>query len=249
MRRRNASSDPDEIMARFFLEPKSWGENSTLLGDEAVHCARVLRAKIGDHIEVFDGAGHWCQAEITATSRSQIGLLLGETQHAPRPAVRVVLAQAVLKGKAMDWLIQKAVELGACEIQPLITDYTVVRPADAKEEKWQRAALEACKQCGQRYLPKVAKPMALRDYLTSERTGLKIVASLSEPRKRLREVIAEANETTEITFLVGPEGDLSATELDALIAAGFAPVDLGPQVLRSETAALFGLAAISYAVA
>lgn len=236
-------------MARFFLKPESWSESPTLTGDEAVHCARVLRGKAGDLIEIFDGAGRWASAEIISASKSQIELALGDIQHAPIPAVRMVLAQAVLKGKAMDWLIQKAVELGVSKIQPLITEHAVVKPAEAKAEKWQRAALEACKQCGQRYLPEVSEPLILGEYLAGGVPGLKIVASLAEPRKRLGDMVAESAPTSAVSYLVGPEGDFSSAELEAVIQAGFDPVDLGPQVLRSETAALFGLSVISYVFA
>lgn len=236
-------------MARFFLKPESWGDAAELVDDEAVHCSRVLRAKEGDTIEVFDGAGRWARAEITSLSRKRVGLALGDTEWCPKPPVQVVLAQAVLKGKAMDWLIQKSVELGVTSIQPLITEHTVVRPAEAKAEKWRRTALEACKQSGQRFLPEIDEPITLESFLEAKQPGLSIVAALAEPRKVLREVVAGGGAVERVTYLVGPEGDLSAGELEALVGRGFQPASLGNQVLRSETAALFGLAAIAYAFA
>jgi len=239
-------------MARFFLDPDSWGDPTELVGDEAVHCSRVLRAREGDTIEVFDGEGRWANAVITSVARNKIGLKIQEVQHAAKPAVRVVLAQAVLKGKAMDWLIQKAVELGVSAIQPLITDHTVVRPQDAKADKWRRATLEACKQSGQRFLPEVADPIDLGAFLEASQSNsgqLRVVAALAEPRKSLREVISEAEPAEEVIYLVGPEGDLTGAELDALRIKGFQAASLGAQVLRSETAALFGLVSLSYVFA
>ena len=236
-------------MARFFLEPESWGDHAELVGDEAVHCSRVLRAKEGDVIEVFDGAGRWARAEITSVDRNRVSLRLSNQESCPKPAVHVVLAQAILKGKAMDWLVQKSVELGVSSIQPLITEHTVVRPAEAKAEKWRRTALEACKQSGQRFLPEIGEPTTLKAFLENNHPGLSMVAALAEPRKLLREVVAGGGAVDHVTFVVGPEGDLSASELDALMSHGFEPASLGNQVLRSETAALFGLAAIAYVFA
>lgn len=236
-------------MARFFLHPDAWKDNAALSGDEAFHCARVLRAKVGDRIEVFDGKGRSAEAHIDSVSKSRIELSL-EHPHEASPAVPgVVLVQSVLKGKAMDWLIQKAVELGTSRIQPILTEHGVVRPGDAKPDKWRRVALEACKQCGQSFLPEVSEPLTLEEYLGQHVDGVRVVASLAEPRRALREVLADAGKAGVIHFAVGPEGDFSAGETQALLGAGFLPATLGSQVLRSETAALFGLAAISYAFA
>jgi 16S rRNA (uracil1498-N3)-methyltransferase len=201
-----------------------------------------------DRVSVFDGEGRTAEAEIVSLSRNRVGISLAETHVAAKPRVEIVLAQAVLKGKAMDWLIQKAVELGVSAIQPLITEHAVVRPDDAKAEKWSRVALEACKQCGQPYLPQVREPVWISDFLKQEQNGLKIVAALSAPRRSLRDVVGEAEGCTGITFAVGPEGDFSKIELEALISQGFQPASLGSQVLRSETAALFGLSAFCYAL-
>lgn len=235
-------------MPRFFLEPDAWGENAALTGDEAMHCARVMRVKPGEEIEVFDGAGRSATAEAISVSRDQVELALGEAEFRPQPKVRLVLVQAVIKGKAMDWLIQKAVELGASAIQPLITEHCVVKLKEAKAGKWRRAALEACKQCGQPFLPEIAEPVTLASFLESKPEGLRLVASLSNPRRPLREVVEEQAEPPVIQYVVGPEGDFSPRELADLTAADFQPVDLGPQTLRSETAALFGLSALRYGI-
>lgn len=235
-------------MPRFFLEPNAWGENAALAGDEAVHCARVMRVKPGEEIVVFDGAGRSATAEVISVSRDQVGLALGEAETWPQPKARLVLVQAVIKGKAMDWLIQKAVELGASAIQPLITERCVVKLTEAKARKWRRAALEACKQCRQPFLPEIAEPTTLASFLESRPEGLRLVASLSNPKRPLREVVEEQAESPVIHYVVGPEGDFSPQELADLTAADFQPVDLGPQTMRSETAALFGLSALRYGV-
>jgi 16S rRNA (uracil1498-N3)-methyltransferase len=150
-------------MARFFLSPDAWGEHATLTGDEAKHAAQVMRVRRGDHITVFDGAGRSTVAEVKEVSKSEIRLNLGEEVRRPllRPAIHLV--QAVPKGKTMDLIVQKAVELGVASIQPLISRRTVVQveeeDAGRKAAKWQRVALEACKQCGQDLLPLVEPPL------------------------------------------------------------------------------------------
>ncbi len=148
----------------------------------------------------------------------------------------------------MDLIVQKSVELGIAAIQPLVTRYTVVQPGDGKSEKWRRNALEACKQCGQDTLPDIAEPLTFEKWLVShaEIPGLKLIASLAPGAKPFREVLKNHPTTTQATLLVGPEGDFSAEETAAAIAAGFLPISLGSIVLRVETATIFCLSALRY---
>ena len=123
-------------MARFFLPPECWGGAAALTGDEAKHAAQVLRVRRGDRITVFDGAGRAAGAEILDVSKSEIRLSLGEVIQRPPLRPRVHLVQAVPKGKTMDLIVQKAVELGVASIQPLITRRTVVQvEADDADRK------------------------------------------------------------------------------------------------------------------
>ena len=158
------------------------------------------------------------------------------------------LAQAIPKGKTMDLIVQKAVELGAACIQPLVTRHTVVHPSEGKGGKWQRVALEACKQCGQDHLPVVPAAMNFDPWLArADRAGLCLFGSLAPGARPLREVLRETPQApARITVLVGPEGDFAPEETAAALAAGFTPVTLGPIVLRVETAALFCLSAVRY---
>jgi len=234
-------------MARFHLEPESWGETATLTGEEAKHCLRVLRARVGDRITVFDGLGRSADAEIVALSRDQARLKLGAITHEPPPAVEVVLGQAVLKGKAMELLLQKAVELGAHAIQPLLTRHAVAQPGQGKEDKWRRVVMEACKQCGRSRIPEVLPVRALDDWLGGAPDGQRMVASLAPGAVPMREQVAAMGASPRIVVLVGPEGDFAADELAAATDAGFAPVRLGDAVLRAETAGIYCLAAINYA--
>ncbi len=237
-------------MARFFLSPEAWGERAVLGGDEAKHAAQVMRLRRGDAVTVFDGRGRSARAEITDVSKSELHLQLGEGETAPPVAPEIILAQAVPKGKTMDLIVQKAVELGVNAIQPLITRHTVVQvgeeDASKKATKWQRVALEACKQCGQNFLPEVAAPLSFAEWLPRAEGDLKIVASLFPGARPLREILRAAPVPTRVILLVGPEGDFSAQEGDSALAAGFQPASLGQIVMRAETASFFGISAVRY---
>ena len=239
-------------MARFFLSPEAWGAQALLGGDEAKHAAQVLRLRAGDRITVFDGRGRSAGAEILDVSKSELRLALGQEILAPRLEPEICLAQAVPKGKTMDLIVQKAVELGVTTIQPLITRNTVVQvdgdDAPRKSAKWQRVALEACKQCGQDLLPQVLPVRDFASWVAGSDGDLKVIASLLPGARPLREVLRDAGpgSTGRVTLLVGPEGDFSAAEGLAALEAGFVPASLGSIVLRAETAAFFGISAIRY---
>lgn len=234
-------------MARFHLPSAAW-QSGTLTGDEARHLTQVLRIKPGAAISVFDGEGRRAEAEVLAASRDHVSLKLGDAQTPPAPLPAITLAQAIPKGKNMDLIVQKAVELGISNIQPLVTRNTVVQPSDGKSEKWRRNALEACKQCGQDTLPHIADPLPYDHWLASltEAPSLKLIASLAPGAKPLREVLQAHPGTSAVTLLVGPEGDFTPNETSAALAAGFLPISLGSIVLRVETATLFCLSALRY---
>jgi 16S rRNA (uracil1498-N3)-methyltransferase len=235
-------------MPRFLLPPDAWTDHPELTGDEARHLAQVLRIRRGDRITVFDGYGHSAMAEVIAVERDHVPLRLLESKNAPPIRPHITLAQAIAKGKHMEWIVQKAVELGVASIQPLVTDRTIVHPGDGKTDKWQRIALEACKQCGQDHLPAIAEPTGFHEWITTISTDrpARIIASLAPGARPLREILRDHRETAEITLLVGPEGDFAPNETQAALDAGFLPATLGSIVLRVETAALFCLSAVRY---
>lgn len=234
-------------MPRFFLDPAAWGSEAALTGDEAKHCARVMRAQVGDSIGVFDGLGRSADAEILSVSKSHVGLRLGEAEIEPAPKVRIVLVQAVIKGKAMDWLLQKAVELGVSEIQPLSTRNAVVQAGEGKEEKWQRAVIEACKQCGRSRVPRVLPILELGSFLKDVTPNPRLIASLESNAKPLKDCLNSMGESGELMFLIGPEGDFSPGEYTQALESGCISVSLGSAVLRSETAGIYCLSASAYA--
>lgn len=234
-------------MPRFHLPPDSW-QSATLTGDEAKHLAQVLRIRAGENVTVFDGCGRRAEAEVLSVSRDEVSLKLGEAITPPPPRPAITLAQAIPKGKNMDLIVQKAVELGVAAIQPLVTKNTIVQPGEGKSDKWRRTALEACKQCGQDTLPAIADPLPFDRWLASlsENPGLNLIASLAPGAKPFRDTLRAHPSTTSATLLIGPEGDFTPEETAAALAAGFLPVTLGSIILRVETATLFCLSALRY---
>jgi len=241
---------------RFFLPPEQWTEGSlTLDGDEAHHCTQVVRCSVGDRVAVFDGQGREAGGSIESAEGGKVVIAVRTRETTARPPAELTLCQAVPKGKNMDLIVQKATELGASRIVPLLSDRTVVRleadELEKKRAKWQRVALEACKQCGQNWLPEVAAPIGVSDFL--RRTGkpdsdeILLVAAIDDRARSLKETLADAESTPgKASIMIGPEGDFTPAELNDAFSAGYQPLSLGPIVLRSETAAIYSLSVLGH---
>ncbi|MDQ6655609.1 MAG: 16S rRNA (uracil(1498)-N(3))-methyltransferase [Verrucomicrobiota bacterium] len=245
-------------MHRFYVAPEDWRRDAPqLTGPEAHHAGKVLRLQPGDKAVLFDGRGRELTAEVTAVHHREVSLRkLHETTTAPLRC-RITLAQAIPKGKNMDLIVQKAVEIGAAAIVPIMSDRTVVRidPVEAaqKQAKWQSIAIEAAKQCGQNWLPQVETPRPLAAFLTERpASDLALIGSLQSDALHLKKVLAEHAEAhggsrpLSVLMLVGPEGDFTPAELNLARAAGCRPITLGPIILRVETAAIYCLSVLSY---
>lgn len=237
-------------MARFFLPSDSWGETAWLIGDEAKHLSQVLRIRAGESVSVFDGKGQRADARVEEVYRDRVKLELGPVVSIPPSKPEVLLALAIPKGKKMDLVVQKSVELGVSAIQPLVTRNTVVQPGEGKSDKWQRVALEACKQSGLDHLPEVHEPLDFQKWVAAlgrpAGRELRMIASLAEGAGPMREIVRNGSAPARIVVLVGPEGDFTPIETQQALEAGFAPVTLGATVLRAETASFFCLSAIRY---
>lgn len=234
-------------MPRFYLPPSAWIETPFLEGDEAKHLSQVLRIQPGATITVFDGLGNHAEAHVLSVSKQRVDLMLELAESSPTPLPEITLAQAIPKGKNMDWIVQKAVELGVSRIQPIITRHTIVSPGEDKAEKWRRTALEACKQCGQFTIPIIDDPLPFAEWLAKRSaTDLNIIASLADNPRNFRETLQSRPDLESITIVIGPEGDFSPEETSAALASGFIPVTLGDLVLRVETATMFCLSAIRF---
>jgi 16S rRNA (uracil1498-N3)-methyltransferase len=164
-------------MHRFFISPENWNSGAlTLAGSEAHHARDVLRMRTGEKVVLFNGRGHEITAEIVDLGVDEIGLKKLHEAETPPLQCRIVLGQAIPKGKNMDLIMQKAVEIGAAEIAPIISDRTIVQvdseSAAQKQLKWKQIAIEAAKQCGQNWLPYVHAPRKLSDFLSAMEAGL-----------------------------------------------------------------------------
>ena len=244
-------------MHRFFIPAENWNPDRLALDEaETHHALDVLRLKTGDRAVVFNGEGVEATVEIAGIEKNRVTLrTLQQSKTAPLPC-RITLAQAIPKGKNMELIIEKATELGAAEIVPMISERTVVQ-LDAKDaakklEKWRSVAVEACKQCGQNRLPAVRRPVSPKDFFnTNPRFDLMLIASLQPDAKLLKNVLADfADEhkkrPASALILVGPEGDFTPAEIGLAKSGGCIPITLGPIVLRTETAAIYCLSVLGH---
>ena len=218
-------------------------ETFTLPEDAARH-ARVLRLREGEPVVLFNGLGGEFQGLVVSISRSDFQIKITSWKNLERESpISVTLAQGISTGEKMDFTVQKAVELGVAAIQPLLCEKSVVRldgkRAAAKAAHWRRVAIAACEQCGRNRIPEVLSPLLVHAFQpdgSSARLLLSPQGGIS-----LREVKTDQP----LTLAVGPEAGFSETEIGTLLRKGFAPWTLGPRVLRTETAALAALAALS----
>ncbi len=242
-------------MHRFHLPSELW-DAAKLPASESHHAVHVLRLESGERVTVFDGAGREATGTIVTPHPAGVALKLGPAARTPAPPCEITLGQAVPKGKNMDLIVQKAVELGATRLAPLLSDRTIVRldaeEAASKRQKWRDIALEACKQCGQNHLPDVLRPMTPREFFESgDRSELLLIASLQPDARAVKAVLADFTTShnrlpKSATVLVGPEGDFTPAELGLAKSHGFLPITLGPIILRTETAAIYCLSVLAH---
>jgi len=227
---------------RYFLAQPPEGHTAVLTGDEARHLSRVMRAKPGDRLTLFDGAGHSWPATISSIDRNRVELTLGEVVSEPTSTNRAVtLAVALPKGDRQKWLIEKLTELGVTRLIPLRCTRSVAEPTATALDRMRRGVIEACKQCGRSRLLEIAPSQSLTTLLASKTgTNLRL---LTDPEGMPFATI-DADGSSDLLVLIGPEGGFTPDEITAAKAAGFIRVSLSRQILRIETAAI-ALAAIT----
>ncbi len=242
---------------RFYISTDDWNRDALVLrGSEAHHARDVLRMKRGDRVVVFNGRGRETTAEIVELARDEVHLRTLQASESPPLRCRITLGQAIPKGKNMDLIVQKAVEIGAAEIAPVISERTIVdldaEEAEQKRLKWQQIAIEAAKQCGQNWLPTVQVPRKLKDFFTQHHAqDLRLIGSLQPDALNLRHILSEYRERhgdrpQSVLMMVGPEGDFTPAELALAKTHSCRPITLGPIILRVETAAIYCLSVLSY---
>lgn len=248
-------------MPRFFCPTSLHTGTELLLPPGAARHVQVLRLQPGEGITLFNGQGGEFEATVLRMGRSEVAVTVGPHHPVEREAARAVtLAIGMPANERMDWLVEKATELGATRIQPLLTERCVLRlkgeRADKKVAHWKAVAEAACEQSGRNRVPTIEPVRELSAWLASHPpAGARWVLSLREGVRSAQALLAQASAQAPIprpidgptlapealTVVLGPEGGLSPGEEDRLLAAGYAPASLGRAVLRSETAALAAL--------
>ncbi|MEO6064544.1 MAG: 16S rRNA (uracil(1498)-N(3))-methyltransferase [Lysobacterales bacterium] len=225
------------------------GDAHELPTGAADHLVRVLRFSVGRRLRVFDGRGAEFDAELIESGKRGARVVLhASVDAAPASPINIALAQALARGEKMDWILQKATELGVATIQPLQTERAEVRLSEERSERrmahWRGVVVGACEQCGRADVPLLAAPLALTDWLAQ-------VVRIPKPSNELRVFLdpdakagigSESQMPASLVLSVGPEGGFSERELAAFTHAGFAGWRLGPRVLRTETAGMAMLA-------
>lgn len=217
------------------------------------HLARVLRVQVGQEVSVFDGRGRGADAEVESVSKKCVVLrILKRWQREPH-RVNITLVQSLPKGAKLDLILQKAVELGCSKIIPLQTQNAIVKlkatDAGQKRERWEKIILNAAEQCGTCWLPEVAPVCTVNELLPElGEYDLVLIGALDDDTRPLKTVLREADERgiKRVAVLIGPEGDFTPEEMSSFREAGATGVTFGPQILRTETAALYALSALSY---
>ncbi len=235
-------------MHRCLIKPEDWDSHCVSLPDsEAHHLLHVLRIEAGEQVSVFDGAGREAVAMVEVEQNGEVVLHILDSVAVKLPSVEITLLQAVPKGKRMDLIIEKGVELGVARFVPLMTARGVVKAT--KTERWERVAVSAARQCGLSRIPEITSVMTVADALEQySGTGLFLVASLFEGALPLHDILLQARKdrVDKVSVLIGPEGDLTEAEMQMALDKGGVPVSFGDLVLRVETAAIYAASVILY---
>lgn len=242
-------------LTRVYVEtPVATGKRLVVDGSAANHITRVLRLRSGDRLTVFDGSGGEFGARIEEFRKNSVVVTVEDHRPLDRESpLPLTLAQGISRGERMDWIIQKATELGTSRIVPLFTKRSMVRldekQADRKLQHWRAIAIAACEQCGRNKLPELAAPVDFCDVLPADDSGATRLLLSPTGDLRIEDLQGMGQDVRQraskgITVLIGPEGGLADVEQEAALAAGFKAVRLGPRVLRTETAAIAALTII-----
>jgi len=232
-------------MPRFYVDTALRAGTSCLLPEESAHHAvHVLRIRTGDDVALFNGRGGEYAARVASIERLKVLVDVLEHRAIERESpLRMLLVQGVSAGERMDFTVRKAVELGVAEIHPVLATSSVARPkgerAASRHAHWQKIVFAACEQCGRNRIPRVQPLVPALEYRGA--TGTKVLLA---PQAELRFSQACAS-GDEFTIAAGPEAGFSAAEQEAFLDAGFVPARLGARILRTETAGLAALAALS----
>ena len=230
----------------YISQPLSGNKELTVEGEQAHYLSRVLRLKPGSNVTLFDGSGSEYPSVVVAAKRQSVLLQTG--QRVSRDAeshLPLRLIQGISRGERMDFVVQKATELGVQQISPVLSEYSVVKlkaeRAQKRMQHWNKIAQSACEQCGRNKIPIIDEPIALHELL--QRVELAACNLMLNPSAAVSLQHIDKAESA-VNLLIGPEGGLSDAEIEFATNAGFTSVSLGPRVMRTETAALAAVAII-----
>lgn len=239
-------------MHRILIPPLAAPTDQITIDDprDIHHLARVLRVRPGELIECFDGQGHTYRGRIAHAGSRQLIVAIDQRLDEPPPRVTLSLIQSLIPPAQFEWVLQKATELGAARITPVITQRTTTRRSSwtgrNRMERWQRIVIEATAQCGRATLPVLDEPAQFEDVVKTFGARDVLLPTLVDPRVPLADHLQRLNGSTEIVILIGPEGDFTSEEVLLAQRAGALPVSLGRATLRSETAAITTLAILQH---
>jgi 16S rRNA (uracil1498-N3)-methyltransferase len=227
---------------RYFVESPITGDSIALVGAEAHHLAHVMRARVGDSVTLFDGSGWEFRAEIQRIAKQSVQLAIIARESIDRELpIAIHLSVALPKGDRQAWLVEKAVELGVSSLTPLRTERGVAQPVDKVLARLRRGVIEASKQCGRTRLMQIHEPLSWTELVNHNSTAtVRWVAHPGGvPATQLLQSLASSRHHLEGTQIaIGPEGGLTDGEILQATTAGWQVVDLGPRILRVETAAV-----------
>ncbi|MFL9709267.1 16S rRNA (uracil(1498)-N(3))-methyltransferase [Methylobacillus sp. Pita1] len=235
------------IIPRFYhpgaLTP---GSETALPDNAAIHASKALRMQAGDHAVLFNGDGQNYLGKITSIRKQEVRVDILEAQPCQTESpLKITLAQAISSGDRMDFTIQKAVEMGVSFIQPIASQRSIVKlvgdRAEKRREHWQNVAVSACEQSGRAYIPSVASPIGLPEWLAQKPEADAYITLAPDAPAALAQTSPPG---TNICLLIGPEGGLTEHEIGLAAQHGFALVRMGPRILRTETAALAAIASM-----
>ena len=220
------------------------GKVLILIQDSSKHLVNVLRKKEGSLIELFDGKGSSCTAEIISSQKKRVKVkLVEELVFQDRKGIKISLGQSLIKTEPFSFSIQKATELGVTSISPLYTERTVIKlksnSTKSRKARWQSIATHACQQCGENWLPEINKIQRLEDWAQAVKAKHKIVLYPNAETK-----LSSLTFDDSVAIAVGPEGDFTDSEINLLAEKDFLPVKLGERVLRADTAVISVVSAI-----
>jgi 16S rRNA (uracil1498-N3)-methyltransferase len=239
-------------MARFYVpQPRIEKGMLRIEGDEVKHIRRALRLKAGDEIIFFDGLGKEYGGTIVEEGPSSVVVRVQNIFSSRRESdLEVILAQSLLKGEKMDYLIQKATELGIKEIIPFFSSRSVPLLEKSgklkRHHRWEKIAIEASKQCGRGVVPKIELLQDYSEMLQSPSPNSLRLILWEREGVNLKEVMRKITEKRDVFFIIGPEGGFSQEEIEKSKKVGFLPVTLGRRILRAETASLCLLSILQY---